>query len=324
MGLPHCLKQTLNYITRITSMKSANKFLLLTLILLLGLLCTRGVAQSTITLQSNVATAEFQKVQAQVDEFVEKHGSSGVLVVVDIDNTLLAMNQDLGSDQWFNWQENLLQYAPDSADLVAKDFAGLLEVQGTIFSLSAMHPPEPNLPKYIQKIQATDARMVVLTSRGYNFRDAAERELKRNGFDFGENALEIQERRGLFMPFDPDHPEAHGLNAKIIQGIESRLRPVTYSNGIYMTAGQHKGYMLRTLLARSNAQDEIKAVVFVDDHEKHTKRMMEALQDQKMDIAVFHYTREAGNVDKFHNSSKRHVVNDWNQLKEFIDGVLVK
>lgn len=305
------------------SMKSLKKLQVLVLVLVYVSLCTTLSAQRAL-MQSDVATAEFQKVQAHVDELVEKHGSSGVLVVVDIDNTLLAMNQDLGSDQWFNWQENLLKYAPDSADLVAKDFAGLLEVQGTIFSLSAMHPPEPDLPKYIQKIQATGVPMVVLTSRGYNFRDAAERELTRNGYDFGENALEIQERRGLFMPFDPEQPEAHGLNAKIIEGIKSRLRPVTYSNGIFMTAGQHKGYMLRTLLARSSSKDDIKAVVFVDDHEKHTKRMKDALQDQGVDISVFHYTREAGNVNKFHNSSKRHVVEDWNQLKEFIDGVLVK
>ena len=37
-----------------------------------------------------------------------------VLLVLDIDNTLLAMNQDLGSDQWFEWQRYLLDHEPRS------------------------------------------------------------------------------------------------------------------------------------------------------------------------------------------------------------------
>ena len=54
-------------------------------------------------------TTEFATVVEQVDDFVKKYGTRNVLLVVDLDNTLLAMNQDLGSDQWFTWQETLLE-----------------------------------------------------------------------------------------------------------------------------------------------------------------------------------------------------------------------
>ena len=290
--------------------------------LLVSLANAPSALAQTVTITSSSTTADFEDVKQEVKELVEKHGGEGVLVVVDIDNTLLAMNQDLGSDQWFGWQEELLECAPESPNLVAKDFAGLLEVQGTLFSLSAMHPPEPGLPEMIREIQFTGVRTVVLTSRGYSFRDAAERELGRNKYDFSKSALTIDEKRGLFKPYDASEPDAHGLDKDIIFDLGSP-RSVTYSNGIFMTAGQHKGYMLKTLLARSPQKDEIKAIVFVDDHEKHTKRMLSAFEGEK-DLAVFHYTREAGNVANFNDSSKRHVVEEWNQLKKLLDRIMVK
>ena len=57
-------------------------------------------------------------------------GAANVLVVLDIDNTLLATDQDLGGDAWFNWQAGLLKSEPKSEHLVAKSFGGLLRVQG--------------------------------------------------------------------------------------------------------------------------------------------------------------------------------------------------
>ena len=275
-------------------------------------------------MKESYATADFSRVVDKSKELVEKYSKENVLVVVDIDNTLLAMNQDLGSDQWFNWQIGLLKDNPRSPDLVATDLDGLLGVQGTLFSLSGMHPPEPMLPVQMAEIQKLGLTTVVLTSRGYGFRDATERELKRNGYDFGSTAPRIKEVRGRFMPFDPARPVAHGLSAEIVDEIKSRLQPVTYSGGIYMTAGQHKGYMLRTLLARMEPKKPFKAIVFVDDHKKHTARMHSAFENAPVQLVTFHYTRETGNVSNFNDSQKRHVVEDWRRLEGFVESVLVK
>ena len=224
-----------------------------------------------------ITTADFSRVKEQVDRLVAKHTEEQVLLVVDLDNTLLAMNQDLGSDQWFDWQSGLQRDHPYSPDLVATTFSGLLQAQGMLFALSGMHAPEPELPTLIKQIQEAGVTTVVLTSRGPELRNAAQRELLRNNYDFATSALHIYEKRGLFTPFDPNRPDTHGLSAEIIQKIESRLSPVTYANGIYMIAGQHKGYLLRTLLARAipsrgtlHEARTFRAIVFVDDHERHT------------------------------------------------------
>ena len=296
--------------------------------ILVGVLTTSVYADtrdcSPVGPRESYSTADFSRVVAKCKVLVNKYPKAGVLVVVDIDNTLLAMNQDLGSDQWFNWQRKLLKDEPSSTDLVADDVAGLLRVQGILFALSEMHPPEPELPGYMSELQKLSLTTVVLTSRRYAFRDAAERELERNGYHFGATALSVKERRGLFMPFDPAHPRAHGLSQEITEKIRDGLRPVSYSNGIYMTAGQHKGYMLRTLLARAEPKQSFNAILFVDDHKKNTLRMHEAFEGDPIHLVTFQYTREAGNVSNFNASQKRHVVDGWRRLKCSAESVLVK
>ncbi len=276
-------------------------------------------------------TSDFVLVQQSIDTFLNDIEPEKILLVVDIDNTLLAMNQDLGSDQWFSWQEGLLKNEPASPHLVAPEFEGLLRVQGILFGLGGMHPPDPNLPKMIARIQSQGVATVVLTSRGPEFRNAAERELKNNGyrFDQPENRLEIVEKRGNFRPYDAAKPDEHGLSQQTME-ILGDPRDVSYANGIYMTAGQHKGFMLKTLLARAVSDEkpdqkrEFEAILFVDDHQKHTDRMHAAFQSDALSLVTFHYMQEDGNVANFDRSSKQHVIRDWNRLNEFIQTVLVK
>ncbi|WP_160148222.1 DUF2608 domain-containing protein [Rubripirellula obstinata] len=286
-----------------------------------------NLAPETSVEKRQVTTADFSRVQQQVNRFVKKHGAEKVLLVVDIDNTLLAMNQDLGSDQWFSWQESLLENDPANKDLVADTFEELLRAQGMLFALSEMHPPEPDLPAMLKQIQASDVTTIVLTSRGPEFRDAAQRELGRNGYDFSLNNLSIREQRGNFKPYDFQRPDKHGLSIEIIAALGIKPRDVTYANGIYMTSGQHKGYMLKTLLARTTNKvdtDDFKAIVFADDHPKHVVGMQEAFEDDEIDVATFRYSREDGNVANFNQSSKQHAAYDWKRLHEFIGRVLVR
>ena len=295
---------------------------------------THGQSQtvaSSSALRESITTSDFAIAKNAVERMVNKHGANEVILVVDIDNTLLAMNQDLGSDQWFNWQSELLSDNEHSPALVADSFGGLLDAQGLLFSLSQMHTPEPELPGMIKAIQESGVTTVVLTSRGPDFRDATERELSRNGYDFRHNSLTIIEQRGPFLPFNVDTPNAHGLSHAIVEKIKSNLRPVSYSQGIYMTSGQHKGYMLQTLLARSVIDYELlavrrqfKAIVFVDDHKKHTERMHEAFASRNIDLVTIRYAQEDGNVHSFNQSSKQHVVDSWNRLEQTIQATFIK
>jgi len=267
------------------------------------------------------ATDDFSVVAEQVRSLVAEHGSKNVLLVCDIDNTLLAMKGDLGSDQWFEWQNFLLNNKPKSRELVAKDFDGLLAAQGLLFSLGKMRPPQADLPLYIQAMQADGVRTLVLTSRGEEFRIATERELRANGYDFAISALPTGELACKdFVPYDLDSIQASGLTAEeaALFGLK-KPRPVSYSQGVYMTAGQHKGAMLLALLAKSEQQ--FKAVVFVDDHGRHVLRVFDALVRRGVDITAFHYQREDDNVKRFQYSDKKDVTTRWRRLDKTLSEV---
>lgn len=258
-------------------------------------------------------TADFRVVVNRVRREARLSGAEHVLLVLDIDNTLLAMDQDLGSDQWFNWQQGLLKDSPKSPALVADDFTGLLRAQGRLFSLSRMHPPERDLPPFVREIQEFGGPVMVLTSRGPEFRDAAERELKRNGYDFADSAPKITRTpRGRFKPFAPAYPERFGLSAVEVEQLRAPDW-VTYSAGILMVAGQHKGFMLKTLLARSTQQ--VSTIVFVDDHEKHTQRMHDAFANTRIKVVTFRYSREDTHVRQFRAANKASVTQSWKTLE---------
>ena len=89
------------------------------------------------TTQSGV-TEDFVAFSADVFEMAESAGRNNLLVVLDIDNTLLAMEQGLGSDQWYEWQKEMA--ANDSCDEM--EVSSRLAVQGAVFSASAMRPTQ--------------------------------------------------------------------------------------------------------------------------------------------------------------------------------------
>ena len=93
------------------------------------------------------STKDMRDVSETTIRYIELFGPEHVLLVADNDNTLLAMDQSLGSDQWFQWQSYLLDQEPNSPHLVAKSFDGLLVVQGYCSNRGACTPPQPDLLK---------------------------------------------------------------------------------------------------------------------------------------------------------------------------------
>ncbi|MEM6656397.1 MAG: DUF2608 domain-containing protein, partial [Planctomycetota bacterium] len=241
--------------------------------------------------------------------------------VVDIDNTLLAMNAALGSDQWFEWQEYLLDNEPESPHLVAKDFDGLLEAQDRLFALGKMRPPQTDLPDLVKKIQALEVRTLVLTSRGPDFRSYTERELLGAGYDLGESAMPTNGvPRDVFLPYDPSDLTDSGITEHEAELFHLRSpRAASYVNGVFMTSGQHKGAMLLMMLAK--ARTPVEAVVFVDDHGRHVNRVFDALVRRGITVAAVHYKREDNNVDRFNYGDKSRVDKQWRLLDNAVKSV---
>jgi hypothetical protein len=269
-------------------------------------------------------TRDFADVAAAVEAAVNKYGAEHVLLAMDIDNTVMAMDHDLGSDHWFEWQKYLLENEPKSPLLVAKTFEGLLKAQGLLYDQGRMHPPQPEQPQIVAKLQKHGIATILLTSRGPDFRKVTERELDRCGYDIAPTALPVPDvPQGTFFAYDPAKPEADGISASEIVAYKlPDPKPVSYADGLFMTAGQHKGIMLLTLLKDSSRN--IKAVVYVDDNVKHVGNVFSAAVARNLDIASFHYQGEDTRVQKFNYSDKREVDRRWKEISgEKVAGAVV-
>jgi hypothetical protein len=248
------------------------------------------------------------------EAYAEEFGPQAVLLVVDIDNTVLAMDDPLGSEQWFDWQVFLWKNQPQSPDLVANSFPGILEVQGRLYERGAMHPPQTDLPAIVRRIQDAGVAAVVLTSRGEDFRGPTERELTRNGFDFSRTALATRDqKKTLYMPYDPAAPAAAGISAREVSTLKlDKPQQVSYRNGIMMTSGQHKGIMLVTLLHR--AAEPVKAVIFVDNRADHVAGVVDQMQEEGVEATGLVYTREDNEIKAFAYGPKDEYTAAWREL----------
>ncbi|MCO6048069.1 DUF2608 domain-containing protein [Aeoliella sp. ICT_H6.2] len=275
-------------------------------------------------------TESFAPVVEQTQAYAHQFGPERVLVVMDIDNTLLAMDSDLGSDQWFEWQEFLLDQQPDSPHLVGQNFGELLEVQGLLYAAHHMHPPEAEQPEQVQELQNLGVDTLVLTSRGDDYRAATLRELKRAGYDFAKTAPRISlfagdadnpyETGSRFIPYNTETPAAFGLTAHEMKvfHLPDNPREVSYADGVLMTSGQHKGAMLLMFMHLVNKPYD--AIIYVDDHGRHVSRVYDAMARRGLDVTTFHYTHEAARVKQFAYGDKQEVTRQWQAIDALLHG----
>ena len=266
--------------------------------------------------------ARFTTIADSIETAGIKHGPENVLLVFDIDSTLLAMNQDLGSDPWFKWQESLPE---DSPQRVASDFAGLLRVQGLLYAIAGMKPTETDLPERLSAWQRQGFQTMALTARGYDYRDATRRELIRNGFKFSPNpSFPPSELGEPFYPYRPATVSALGLPTLTAQKLSQRSpRLVTFAEGVFMSAGQDKGVMLRRVLSQS--RQNVAAIVFVDDGDNNVVNMRNAFSSTSIDLHLFDYTGLDTDTEAFLTSPTRQesVTRQWNTLKNTISGIFI-
>lgn len=244
-----------------------------------------------------------------------------ILVVFDIDNTLLTTETDLGGDAWFSWQEGLLKSAQPQ-NLVAKDFDGLLRTQGYLFSLGRMTTPEQMTASVVKSLQDQNHPLFLLTSRGSDFENFTQRELARNNLNPARTAPGPQGGyASRILPYDINHPEADCLSSTELAqwGLQS-AKPAVYEEGVYYTGGQHKGAMLRSLLCKTKLNP--KAIVFVDDTEKHVDRVLKAYEEiPEVNVISMRYGAMDSQVQRFQASDKSHVIEAWQKLKKILEEV---
>jgi len=222
-------------------------------------------------------------------QLADRHGRDRVLVVFDIDNTLLAMEQGLGSDQWYYWQKHLAKDDPCSGDLVNNRF----RVQGALYFVSAMRPTQPDAAEQIRRLQDAGLTVIALTSRGPNYSLQTFRELRRNEISFWPGAL----------------PPKRGYSGSFIPA--SGTRPALYQDGVFLTAGQHKGDMLKALLDKTGANTPA-VIVMADDKAENLQAVMETFEDSGTAVHAWRYSREDDNVATLDTQES---AAQWNAVK---------
>jgi hypothetical protein len=273
------------------TMRLNSMFTLSILLMILAACATTPRADSWLRETNSLAY-----VVEDAQSLAKIHGTERVLVVFDIDNTLMAMEQGLGSDQWYDWQSKLQLADPCDARLVGDRLA----VQGALFYVSAMRPTQADAAQLVQRLQDDGLNVIALTSRGPDFQLATFRELRRNGFSFYESA--IGPRRGY-----PDDfvPEGGSRNAR-------------YEDGVFLTAGQHKGDMLHALLEKTGTPSPA-IIVMADDKERNLQAVLESFKGTGTAVHAWRYTREDGAVSSFDREKATEL---WLQIRPALRQIL--
>lgn len=254
-------------------------------------------------------TDSFTDIEKKVLQLGKKHGVKNVLLAIDIDNTLMYLPQNYGSDQWFNWQSENCLWKKKGRKIpkfcITDNFNTLLDLQGKIFAVSNMRPTHEKTVDVINNLQKKGYKIILLTSRGHEFRNSTYRALKMNKMNFKKSAIGPQGGYpSTYKPYDIKNLMKDGITkeeASVAKLKNSRL--VSFQDGVFMGAGQHKGIMLKTLLHKTKSK--FKAIVFADDHEKHTKRMHHIFGKKKdVELVTFRYSKIDPMVEEFKKSDK--------------------
>lgn len=256
--------------------------------------------------QAIIPIQDYSALPKLAHELSARHPGAQVLIAFDVDQTTLRMppGLDLGGEAWYDWQTDETKAA--GLDKMAGSIEELLAVQGVLFYLAPMVAVEPGLKDVLAGLEKDGYPMIVLTSRGSEFRFATERDIQRAGFPFERTGVPLAPGHSwTYIPYDIRDVAACGFLAP--EDVKSfglkEAMPISYRKGLLLTAGQHKGVALRSLLHRSTAK--IGAILYVDNKESQLRRVHAAFAAIGTEVAMVQYLGLQGEDDAFRGSERR-------------------
>lgn len=145
--------------------------------------------------------------------------------------------------------------------------------KGTAWAASSMRPVEENAAQQVRRLQDAGVKVIVLSQHGPQALEQTVQELQHNDFSFQRSAWPPQS--GYTQPFTP-------------QGAD---QPVSYQKGVFLTAGQDKGLMLKALLEKSGEAEPV-LIVFTDKQQSNLNKVMKAFSWTNTKVHAWLYTRE--------------------------------
>jgi|GEM_PF-1183643 len=246
------------------------------------------VVDKTPLIKQRYTTSNLADIKPKAKKLAAKNESEEqVLVIFDIDNTILAMENELGSDQWYGWQKEL-----DVDD--SNKIHDLLAAQRALFFIQSMRPTELGVQTLINELNASQYQTLSITARGHQSRVSTYRELDSHNIVFN-NKLFDDSARFEFNPINIDES-----------------RKVVYDNHVTYSSGQNKGKILAELLERSRYK-KIKSIIFVDDKEYNLTDVEKTFSNLSYDLITFKYTGEDERVKGFDGPS---TTSEWCEIRK--------
>ena len=146
-------------------------------LLWMSLFCASSTAIAQV---ENIKTMNYDEINKIIVDKEARHSAEKVLLVFDIDNTLLTSGTRLGGDIWYQWQTGKLALKPSAEQKVSCLYDNAIAL---LYELGPMQLTEPQLPELMQQWQQKHTAFA-LTSRAPDTQYATQRELQRNGIDF--------------------------------------------------------------------------------------------------------------------------------------------
>jgi FMN phosphatase YigB (HAD superfamily) len=201
---------------------------------------------SLLLLCSSIATGsnaiiETNKIATLVEHADNDHD---VMVVCDLDNTLIELDHHRGNDQWFS---AMLEYAQQQGytlhDAVRIVLPRYFELQKT-YPLKLIEDGTIHLIEYLQR---SGRKVMALTSRSLPLKERTVDQLARLGITFSKM-------------IEHDESGLHGLEAR-------------YAHGVLFCGSENKGKVLMTFFKQY--EHAPKKIIFVDDKHKYLDAVRE-------------------------------------------------
>ncbi len=201
---------------------------------------------------------------------LEKYVQPEMLILLDIDDTLLIPGQMLGTDEWLSYK--IKQYSQSSND-PSRAFQSALQEWVAIRLLTDVELVEEGTDQVIQSLQNKKIAVMGLTTQGPETFQCTLEHLRSLQIDLSKTA-----------PFSGD---LHLLSSK----------HVLYHTGILFTNGSSKGRALMSFLEKIDHSPS--AVLFVDDKKHNLEDVERTLSIRGIPFIGLRYAYTDGKKEQF-------------------------
>jgi phosphoserine phosphatase len=198
----------------------------------------------------------------QVDRFADllPFIDEETLLIVDVHNTLLTPQQQLGTRRWtYCLYHDLLKQGTSPTDARQEVWRRMR----TVTRATRMRPVEPGIPQLICELQDAQVAIMACTGSPGNFCEVIPNQLYSNSIDLTRTAPQIG---GFELSLSGD---------------------VRYQEGILYADDGDKGEALKAFFVLAGIQP--KRVVFVDDGQRHVDSVKRALEEVGIETVAVRY-----------------------------------